>query len=72
MHESRNLTVEIEKKRTPIERCLLQNSAGHSERKVKSGRQNKRREYDIKDCTVMDFTSSTRVVEDKTRRTGIL
>ena len=47
--------------------------AGHSERKKKkNGRQKKSRENNIKECTGMDFVSSTRAAENRTRLKGIV
>ena len=44
---------------------------GHSERKIKRGRQ-KRREDNIKEWTGMDFASSARAAENGTRWKGIV
>ena len=43
------------------------NSTGHSERKMKKGRQKKRWEDNIKELTWMDFICSTRAAEDRSR-----
>ena len=43
------------------------NPTGHSERKKKIGRQKKRWEDKIKEWTGMDFASSTRAAEIRTR-----
>ena len=43
------------------------NSAGHSTRKRRKGRQKKRWEDNIKEWTGVDLASSTRAVEDRTR-----
>ena len=48
------------------------NSAGHSARKRRKGRQKKRWEDSIKGWTGMDFASSTRAAEDRTRWKGIV
>ena len=48
------------------------NPTGHSERKKKRGRQKKRWEDNIKEWTGMDFASSTRTAETRTRWKGIV
>ena len=48
------------------------NSAGHSARKRRKGRQKKRWEDNIKGWTGMDFASSTRAAEDRTMWKGIV
>ena len=45
-------------------------STGHSERKRRKGRQKKRCEDNIKEWTGMDFASSTRADENRTRWKG--
>ena len=49
------------------------NPTGHSERKQKKrGRQKKRLEDNIKEWTGMNFASSTRAAENRTRWKGIV
>ena len=48
------------------------NSAGHSARKRRKGRQKKMWEDNIKGWTGMDFAISTRAAEDRTRWKGIV
>ena len=47
-------------------------SAGHSARKKKNVRQKKSWKDNIKEWTGMDFASSTRAAEDRTRWKGIV
>ena len=48
------------------------NPTGHSERKKKKRRQKRRWEDDIKEWTGMDFASSTRTAENRSRWKGIV
>ena len=48
------------------------NPTGHGERKKKRGRQKKRWKDNIKEWTGMDFASSTRAAEKRSRWKGIL